>query len=127
MSMAGLVSKFPSFEILHSVLKLLSQFCHFIGFLFTSSSFATLNSTLRKFLNPQKANSSPHHQNKTSDNKSHRLFYGVDDVTILEPFDSKIVPQKTNPDNIYHRIVSVMKQSTQEYYNMRIVLGLKVA
>ena len=40
----------------------------------------------------------------------------VDEVTILEPFD-----------NIYHKIVSVMKQSTQEYYNMRMILGLKCA
>ncbi len=28
-------------------------------------------------------------------------------------------------ENIYQQIVSVMKQSTQEYYNMRMVLGLK--
>ena len=54
---------------------------------------------------------------------------GVDEVTILEPFeqpiDNETIPQKTLPNNIYHRIVSVMKQSTQEYYNMRMVLGLK--
>ena len=40
----------------------------------------------------------------------------VDDVTILEP-----------NNNIYHKIVAVMKQSTQEYYNMRMLLGLKRA
>ena len=51
---------------------------------------------------------------------------GVDEVTILEPFESEIVSQKINLDNIYYRIVSIMKQSTQEYYNMRIILGLKV-
>lgn len=51
----------------------------------------------------------------------------VEDVTILEPCDNEIVSQKINPDNIYHRIVSVMKQSTQEYYNMRMLLGLKCA
>ena len=52
-------------------------------------------------------------------------FYGVDKVTILEPIDSGIVSQKTLPNNIYQRIVYIMKQSTQEYYNMRIVLGLE--
>ena len=51
----------------------------------------------------------------------------VDEVTILEPCDKEIVPQYIAHDNIYQRIVSVMKQSTQEYYNMRMVLGLKVA
>lgn len=45
--------------------------------------------------------------------KNHHPLYGVDKGTILEP------------NNIYHRIVSVMKQSTQEYYNMRMILGLK--
>ena len=49
----------------------------------------------------------------------------VDGVTILEPYDNETIPQKTLPNNIYQRIVSVMKQSTQEYYNMRIVLGLE--
>ncbi len=48
--------------------------------------------------------------------KNHHPLYGVDDVTILEP-----------NDNIYHRIVSVMNQSTQEYYNMRMILGVKCA
>ena len=50
----------------------------------------------------------------------------VDEVTILEPNDKGIVPQETQPDNIYQRIVFVMKQSTQEYYNMRMMLGLEV-
>ena len=50
----------------------------------------------------------------------------VDEVTIFEPVDSKIVSQKTLPNNIYQRIVYIMKQSTQEYYNMRIILGLEV-
>lgn len=49
----------------------------------------------------------------------------VEKVTILEPYDNETIPQKTLPNNIYQRIVSVMKQSTQEYYNMRIVLGLE--
>ena len=63
--------------------------------------------------------------------RSYRLFYGVEDVTILEPFeqptDNEMLSQMMRSDNIYHRIVAVMKQSTQEYYNMRIVLGLKCA
>lgn len=53
------------------------------------------------------------------------ILNGVDKVTILKPCDNEIVSQKTLPNNIYHRIVSVMKQSTQEYYNMRIVLRLE--
>lgn len=55
------------------------------------------------------------------------IKYNVDEVTILEPNDKEIVSHDIDSDNIYQRIVSVMKQSTQEYYNMRIVLGLKVA
>ncbi len=51
----------------------------------------------------------------------------VDEVTVLEPkhepTDNEILSQMMSSDNLYHRIVSVMKQSTQEYYNMRIVLG----
>lgn len=58
------------------------------------------------------------------------LFLIVDEVTILEPFeqsvDNETIPQKTLPDNIYQRIVYIMKQSTQEYYNMRMVLGYEV-
>jgi len=49
----------------------------------------------------------------------------VDGVTILEPVDSEVVSQKTLPNNIYQRIVYIMKQSTQEYYNIRMVLGLE--
>ena len=52
---------------------------------------------------------------------------GVDKVTILEPNDKEIVSHDIDSYNIYQRIVSVMKQSTQEYYNMRMLLGLKVA
>ena len=45
----------------------------------------------------------------------------------MEPNDKEIVSHDIDSDNIYQRIVSVMKQSTQEYYNMRMLLGLKVA
>ena len=59
------------------------------------------------------------------------MINGVDEVTILEPFehpdDNEILSQIMQSDNLYHRIVSVMKQSTQEYYNMRMLLGLKCA
>ena len=44
------------------------------------------------------------------------IEFNAEEITILEPFDK-----------VYHRIVSVMKQSTQEYYNMRILLGFKCA
>ena len=53
------------------------------------------------------------------------LLNGVDEINILEPIDKEIVSQYITYDNIYQRIVSVMKQSTQEYYNIRIVLGLE--
>ena len=53
------------------------------------------------------------------------LFLIVDEFTILEPNDSEIVSQKMLPNNIYQRIVYIIKQSTQEYYNMRMVLGLE--
>ena len=39
----------------------------------------------------------------------------------MEPFDSNIVPSKS----LYANLVSLIKQSTQTYYNMRIILGLK--
>jgi hypothetical protein len=55
------------------------------------------------------------------------LLYGVVKVPQQEPFDRQIVPQKTDMHNRYHNLVSLLKQSTQEYYNMRILLGLKVA
>ena len=51
----------------------------------------------------------------------------VDKVTILEPVDNGIVSQEILSNNIYHRIVHIMKLSTQEYYNMRTALGLKCA
>ena len=45
----------------------------------------------------------------------------------MEPNDNEILSQIMRSDNVYHRIVYIMKQATQEYYNMRMVLGLKVA
>lgn len=54
------------------------------------------------------------------------LFYGVVKVTTLEPFDNEIVAELGDKRNFYHKIVLVMKYSTQEYYNMRIALGLEI-
>ncbi len=54
------------------------------------------------------------------------LFYGVVKLTTLEPFDKKIVSELGSKFNIYHKVVLIMKQSMQEYYNMRIVLGLEI-
>lgn len=45
----------------------------------------------------------------------------------LELFDKNNLTQNNTVSNIYQRIVLVMKESTQEYYNMRMVLGLKVS
>ena len=53
----------------------------------------------------------------------------VDKVTILEPFeqptDNEILSQMMQADNIYQQIVHIMKQSTQEYYNIKMVLRLE--
>ena len=43
----------------------------------------------------------------------------------MEPSDKEIVAHDIDSGKIYQRIVFIMKQSTQEYYNMRIVLGLE--
>ena len=56
---------------------------------------------------------------------SNKAEQNVDEVTILEPCDNEILSQMRQSDNIYQQIVHIMKQSTQEYYNMRMVLGLK--
>lgn len=53
--------------------------------------------------------------------KPYTILYNVDKVTILGPIDNRIVSQETLSNNIYHRIVHIMKLSTQEYYNMRTI------
>lgn len=53
--------------------------------------------------------------------KPYTILYNVDEVTILEPVDNGIVSQEILSNNIYHRIVHIMKLSTQEYYNMRTI------
>lgn len=64
---------------------------------------------------------------KIEPNLDNSIKNNVDEVTILEPNDKEIASQKTLPNNIYQRIVHIMKQFTQEYYNLRMVLGLKCA
>lgn len=53
--------------------------------------------------------------------KPYTILYNVDEVTILEPVDNGIVSQEILSNNIYHRIVHIMKLSTQEYYNTRTI------
>ena len=52
-------------------------------------------------------------------------------VTILEPFDKNIISDKTVESttgmSVYTELVRIMKESTKEYYNMRIALGLECA
>jgi hypothetical protein len=50
---------------------------------------------------------------------------GVDEVTILEPFDKNIIANLGNKYNIYHKLILHMKLDTQTYYNLRIILGLE--
>lgn len=45
----------------------------------------------------------------------------------MEPKDKEIITQETSMDNMYHALVSIMKQSKQEYYYIRIALGLKAS
>jgi len=52
------------------------------------------------------------------------LILNVDEVTILEPYDKEILSQIMHSDNVYHRLILLMKQATQEYYNMRIILHM---
>ena len=56
-------------------------------------------------------------------------FFNVVKVTIMEPFDKNIISDKnagaTSGRNVYTELVRIMKDSTQEYYNMRITLGLE--
>ena len=84
-----------------------------------------LDSVLRKFRNPHKSElkPSPLYIKKTVTNVT--VFFNVDEVTSLEPKDKGIVTHGNTLGNKYLRLISIMKQSTQEYYNMRTLLGLK--
>ena len=44
------------------------------------------------------------------------FLYGVDKLSNIEPFHTL---------NIYEKLVCLMKRSTQEYYNMRIIIALE--
>ena len=46
------------------------------------------------------------------------FFYGVDKLSNMEPFSY-------STKTLYSELISIMKQSTQEYYNMRNILGFK--
>ena len=54
------------------------------------------------------------------------IFKIVDKVTKLEPSDKKILAELGSKCNIYHKLVLTMKLATQEYYNIRMVLGLNI-
>jgi len=44
----------------------------------------------------------------------------------MEPFDNEIVAENNAVvDNIYARLICIMKESTFEYYNMRMALRLE--
>ena len=53
------------------------------------------------------------------------LFLIVDVVTILEPYDKKILAKLDGNCNIYRKLILHMKLDTQAYYNLRIILGLE--
>ena len=54
------------------------------------------------------------------------LYNNVDKVTILEPFDKKILANLTEKCNSFHKLILLMQLDTQTYYNIRIVLRLGV-
>ena len=82
-------------------------------------------SLFRKIRNPQKTDLSPPQSTyKKYDNKCHRIFYGVDKLLNMEPSNNNI-SQMYIAENLCTELVLLMKQSTQEYYNMRITLGLE--
>ena len=64
---------------------------------------------------------------KIEPNFTDSIKSNVDKVTISDPYDKEIVAHENTLDNKYLRLISIMKQSTQEYYNMRMLLGLKCA
>ena len=53
------------------------------------------------------------------------LFLFVDEVTILEPNDKKILTKLNDNYNIYKKLVLLIKLDTQMYYNIRVILGLE--
>ena len=126
-SMGGLVLDYWQFVNFHS--------CYFA---FAKQSLITvfslgrcsvslmLTSALPKSAEPPKCDSSlTQLHNKRDADISQHLFYGVVGVTILEPFDNKIITNLGNKYNIFHRLILLMKLDTQTYYNLRMILGLE--
>jgi hypothetical protein len=46
--------------------------------------------------------------------------------TIWEPNGKEIITNLGSKFNIYHKLILIMKLDTQTYYNIRMILGLKV-
>ena len=44
-----------------------------------------------------------------------------------EPSDRNNVSHENSSSNKYLNLISILKQSTQEYYNIRMILGLECA
>ena len=55
------------------------------------------------------------------------LIYGVDKVPKQEPSDRNNISHERSSSNKYLNLISILKQSTQEYYNIRMILGLECA
>ena len=53
--------------------------------------------------------------------------FNVDKLQTLEPFYNTNLSQNNGLNNLYVDLVSILKRSTQEYYNMRLALGIEVA
>lgn len=51
----------------------------------------------------------------------------VDKVPKQEPFDTSNISHERSSSNKYLNLISMLKQSTQEYYNIRMILGLECA
>ena len=48
----------------------------------------------------------------------------VDKVPKQEPFDTSNISHENSSSNKYLNLISILKQSTQEYYNIRMIRGL---
>ncbi len=85
----------------------------------SSLAFARLHSYV-KFAEPPKGGSSPTQLHDKRDvNISQHLFYGVVRVTKVEPDDIYNLSYFDNVVNLIH----LLKNSTEDYYNMKKVVG----
>lgn len=64
-------------------------------------------------------------QHRTEPYKACYKKLNVVKVTTLEPFDTNKISPNNSANNLYCELISSVKQSTQEYYNMRMALGLE--